>query len=130
MKNENDILSTQNLINDARTRRKLNKNMFQCNICEFKSGSETLLKRHTESMHKQNRHPCDQCDYKANTENDIKRHAESMHKQNCHPCYQCEYKANTENDLKYHIESVHRAIVTHAINAIINQHNKTIYYSI
>ena len=69
-KNENDnaveenqenepILCTQEIIEDARERRHLRlrgkKEHFQCDICEFESGSKTLLTKHVNTTHKEMR---------------------------------------------------------------------------
>ena len=50
-----DIISTQEIIEDARERRELKmkgkKEIIKCEQCEFTSGSKTLLKRHIQTCH-------------------------------------------------------------------------------
>ena len=51
-----NVISTQEIIEDARERRELKmkgkKEVINCEQCEFTSGSKTLLKRHIESYHR------------------------------------------------------------------------------
>ena len=41
------------MISDSRARRQQNIKLFNCEKCEYKSGSETLMKRHNEVTHDQ-----------------------------------------------------------------------------
>ena len=48
-------ISTQEMISDARARRENRVKDFQCKNCEFKSSSNTLVKRHTQKIHESNK---------------------------------------------------------------------------
>ena len=71
------MLSTQENIEDARERRILRlrgrKELFQCDNCQFESGSKTLLTKHVNTTHKEmivetqdmrKRFACDVCGFK------------------------------------------------------------------
>ena len=61
---EDNSLSTQNMINDARERRLHKEKLFQCDNCDYKSGSRTLLEIHKQTLHDEYKYPYNQCDYK------------------------------------------------------------------
>ena len=67
------ILSTQEMIDDSRERRSTRLQEFTCDHCEYRSSSKTLLKRHGETYHKPV-YPCNQCDYTATTKDDLNNH--------------------------------------------------------
>ena len=50
-KENEDPISTQEMISDARARRIQKNCMFKCDICDFKSTSKTLLKKHEIAIH-------------------------------------------------------------------------------
>ena len=93
-----ESISTQEMINDSRARRLQKKNVFNCEKCEFKSGSETLIKRHMETNHKidqptvlqstktktyiSKRINCNFCDKKFNKETTFEKHMKKIHKAN------------------------------------------------
>ena len=89
---DNDIvLSTQEMINDARVRRIIRKNEFTCEKCEFKSASEALLRRHDKSHHKETkatsskkvytskRLKCNMCAKKFNKLETFDKHMKTFH---------------------------------------------------
>ena len=85
---ETEPLSTQNMIEDARERRSLKlrgvSEMSKCDVCQFTTGSKTLLKSHIEKTHKEpqkdhsqemrKRFSCDQCEFKTTSQTVLKRH--------------------------------------------------------
>ena len=101
------ILSTQEMINDARIRRHNKVKISQCNLCDFQSGSETLMTKHKNSVHKEVRYPCDQCDYAATAQDSLNEHKDSVHKEVRYPCDQCNYVATTKGSLSEHTQSYH-----------------------
>ena len=53
---------------------------FKCEICDYKSGQESVLKKHIESVHKEiEKFECNLCDYKASSNSSLKRHIASVH---------------------------------------------------
>ena len=58
---DENVFSSQDMINDARARRYQKGKLFKCDHCDFKSTSQTLSKRHQQSVHKEVIHACDQC---------------------------------------------------------------------
>ena len=63
--NEEDtiIISTQELIVDARERRATKKTKFICHKCIYKAPSITMLRKHEESDHEESvAYKCNQCD--------------------------------------------------------------------
>ena len=97
--NEESTISSQDMIADARARRSNNQKDFNCEQCEYKTKSKTLLHRHVESDHKnkedkisskmiteriiRKRNKCDECEYKFTSENNLKKHMETAHKNTC-----------------------------------------------
>ena len=103
-----DILNTQNMIDDAVARRNEKVKLFTCDICNFQSGSKTLLHRHMQSRHEKNKYECDECDYKATTKDGLRKHQNESHKHFKYQCNQCEYKDDTESNINTHIKSFHK----------------------
>ena len=101
------ILSTQEMINDARIRRHNKVKISQCNLCDFQSGSETLMTKHKNSVHKEVRYPCDQCNYVATTKGSLSEHTQSYHETPKFNCNQCDYMASTKTNLNKHKEDIH-----------------------
>ena len=97
-------LSSQEMIDDARERRLRNAKINQCEQCEFKSASKTLLIRHQQSVHEGNKYKCDQCEHIATTKGSLEMHKGTHH---IHQCNQCDYKDETKGGLTKHKESIH-----------------------
>ena len=114
---EDNLTSTQNMMEDARARRDcMTEGRFKCKMCEFKSGSKNTMNRHKKTHQSEERvYPCDQCEYTSNNKHEIKTHVESVHEKEVYACEQCEYKSLTNENLKTHIESVHKG------NKVLNQ---------
>ena len=87
-------ISTQEFIEDSRTRRNLpnaeKEKMLNCKDCDWTTGSTTLLNRHIKSCHEGNqeskkyiskRIKCQQCEKKFNKEETYTRHMVSAHKE-------------------------------------------------
>ena len=103
-----DIHSTQSMINDARARRHQKEKINQCKKCDFKSGSETLMKRHLQLNHKEAQYPCGKCDHKAGTKDRLKTHEQTVHKEAQYSCEQCDHKAGTKDRLTTHKQTTHK----------------------
>ena len=120
---EDELISTQMMVDDARARRELltkeTEARFKCQMCEFSSGSKNILTRHkknhqsdkmnVESVLQEWVYPCNQCEYKANKKEELKTHRELVHVEVEYSCDQCEYKTTKKDELKTHIESIHKA---------------------
>ena len=52
--NDQDIITSQNMIEDARARRSNKNKSFNCGQCDYKTKSKTLLKKHQVTVHEQN----------------------------------------------------------------------------
>ena len=99
---EVETLSSQEMINDARERRHQNVKTIQCEQCDFKSASKTLLMRHQHSVHEGNSYTCEQCEYKATTKENLEKHIR-IHQR--YQCEQCDYKDETEGGSKIYFWS-------------------------
>mgnify|MGYP003324695666 CR=1 FL=1 len=104
---DENVFSSQDMINDARARRYQKGKTYKCDHCDFKSTSQTLSKRHQQSVHKEVLHACDQCDHKATAKGSLDEHTETQHKNNKIQCNECDYKAATTTNLEKHKESIH-----------------------
>ena len=112
---DEDITSTQNMINDSRERRKANGKEIKCNVCDYKTGSMALLKAHKKNCQNQsnitlNEFNCDKCDYRATDKTNVQRHIESLHGEIRHDCDKCDFRATEKTTLQRHIESLHEEI--------------------
>ena len=67
------------MIEDDRQRQKMKTNQFNCDMCEFKTGSVTIMKKHISTTHKETenrimeiemrkRQKCDKCNFKSTSE--------------------------------------------------------------
>ena len=136
---KNNIISTQELIEDARERRISKKTHFECTVCDYSSLSATISKKH-EKFHQKDTvtHNCAECGKKFNTKYTLIRHKKSchenienkgdqceereespevpnQHKKSVHEikqyqCDQCEFKETTKLNLRRHTESEHKGI--------------------
>ena len=102
-------------IQSGNERRMSKSSEFACEQCEFKSPSNTLLKRHTESAHKCS---CEQCDYKSPSRTTLRMHVgvlTILHVRNV-----------TTNQQQKHFSKDMQRVPTnlHVDNATINQHKK------
>ena len=87
-------ISTQEIILDARARRQNKTNKFNCDKCEFESGSITLMQKHEDTNHKikkseltkksykTKRLTCKYCENKFNKNETLQKHLEKFHKEN------------------------------------------------
>ena len=116
-KEDEYILSTQEMINDSRERRLKRSNEFVCDSCEYKSPSKTLLRRHMENFHKidnsKENYPCNQCEYKATTKDGLKVNKNLNHNETMYQCNQCDYKASTKDNISEHTNSHHEETKHH-----------------
>ena len=92
-------VSTQEFIEDSRTRRKLKQSgkeeKIKCDQCEWKTGSKTLLNKHKTATHNKDhenksklksnytskRIKCEECDKKFNKNETYKKHMASIHRE-------------------------------------------------
>ena len=75
--NDDAIISTQEMILDARARREFNIQEFKCQKCDYKSGSKTLMTKHNKMNHetgKSKRIHCNECKQKFNKEETFNKH--------------------------------------------------------
>ena len=108
--NEMDnILSTQEMINDSRARREKKQKLFKCELCEFTSGSETLIERHTETTHyeKTSVSVCKSPKEKCQDKNLKKKYTSKRLK-----CKFCEKKFNKEETFTKHMKQSHNEVIS------------------
>ena len=118
------------MILDARARRENKVKEFQCKKCEFKSSSDTLMKRHTKNTHEsktifeevttniRKRFTCKICQFKTTNENTLKAYKEKIHQnknsgekansKRIH-CDNCNKKFNKAETFERHMKIEHKA---------------------
>ena len=124
---EETTISSQEMIEDARIRRNIRDKDLQCQECEYKTRSQSMLRRHLEKHHDTNlnavpltrtsslrsRLSCNVCDFKTTSQAVLKDHIEKKHGLNNEKstlaCNQCNKKYKKEHTLKKHKETTHRA---------------------
>ena len=94
----NPILSTQEIIENARARRQQKSNQFSCEQCGYKSTSKTLFNNHIKTYHKENGEDIDTKTTQPNLLSIRKRFT----------CENCEFKSTNENLLEMHINTNHK----------------------
>ena len=116
---EDGEVSSQEMIEDALTRRALGSKSLQCDHCELKTRSATFLKRHIKTKH-QDIIKCDQCEYNTGSKADFERHINLEHVEKEVPqsgtinireritCEECNFKSTSECVMKRHIELKHK----------------------
>ena len=112
------------MINDSRARR-LTKE-FNCDKCKFKSGSETLFKRHKEKVHSPNkiisniktyipkRLNCEHCTQKFNKTTTFQKHMKTVHQDIKEIA-----SDQKQNDLPNQVDEVHSRVTRLRNNKII-----------
>ena len=84
---EEEEISTQDMIRDARSRRNM-RDRYKCDECGFKTTSDYVLKRHTQVSHesknkdkdiKSKRKICNECGKRFNKESTYRTHVRTMH---------------------------------------------------
>ena len=129
--NEEELnLNTQELIEDARERKKvsiytINQNIrIACEQCEFTTASKTLLNRHMRSQHQQHqeevgkemrvRLTCEKCNYKTTSKTVLKQHVQLNHEQKKNKsskrkvCNVCDKQFNKEATYIHHMKNLHK----------------------
>ena len=108
-----DVCSTQNMIEDARARKKGQK-IQQCDQCEYKTGSNAMLRVHKRTKHKdiegleQNENSVED---RMTNENSVENR--KLHKQinkyisKRRKCELCEKKFNKEATYNKHMNTIH-----------------------
>ena len=84
---EDDVTSIQNIIEDSRARKQEKGKDLQCETCDFKTKSVTLLKQHMTKYHQNKitnsrRIYCNKCDKKFNKESTYEAHMRKAHNEN------------------------------------------------
>ena len=118
------------MIRDARERRQNGNKELQCEDCNYKTKSITLLKRHIECVHVEDenvieesvermmreRHKCDDCGFKSISKDVLEKHRKIMHEKKKGPvaketkrrkCDACQKRFNKEETFKKHMQTVH-----------------------
>ena len=121
-------LSTQEIIEDARERRRLKMNgkeqSFKCDECIFTSTSINCMKKHKENTHNEKdiemrpRFSCDKCSFKTTSEYVLQKHT-NMHHKNTKKnviskrktCEKCGKQFNKEDTFMKHMKTVHKTEV-------------------
>ena len=93
------IISTQEMIQDARARRDNKVKEFQCDKCKYKSSSKTLIKNHYSVSHNEDQ-------TKNQNINIEKETATKMRKR--FSCEVCTFKTTNTNYLKVHMDTTHQ----------------------
>ena len=99
--NDDQIFSTQNMIEDARARRQYGVKEFNCEQCEFKSSSKTLMHNHIRNSH-ESENKCDNDEEKVENTNQNKLNIRKRFS-----CETCAFKTTNENLLKRHNNTIH-----------------------
>ena len=97
---EDNFISTQEMIIDSRARRQNSTKEFNCEHCKFKSGSVTLIDRHTIREHSKNKAISTRKEYKSKRIN----------------CQHCEQKFNKNETFQKHMEKIHKDLLSKLSN--------------
>ena len=121
MINDEDLTSTQMMVEDARARRNLkeNESRFKCDMCEFKSGSKNLLNRHmkTHQSAKINHSIWTEKEVLASTSQPEITRTRALLLKNKKPvskriyCELCEKKFNKQETYSKHMLKIHKRII-------------------
>ena len=89
----------------------LEKNGYECQICQGMFSQSSSLKTHIASVHEGKKpFKCSSCAYNCSTKKDLTMHIESVHEgKKPFKCSSCDYKCSTKQSLTKHIKSVHEA---------------------
>ena len=122
---EDDITSTQMMIEDSRARRELvareNKIKFACDKCEYNSGSKNMLKRHMKTQEKENLEEVARTEvdkepgreHSAEIREKEKKASKSNRKKYEYKrinCEQCDRKFNKIETFITHMRNVHKVV--------------------
>jgi len=84
---------------------------YNCELCDHKASTKTILKRHIESVHDGVKYRCEICDYKSSKKGTMNKHVESVHNGvKPYSCGFCDYKAAYKDHLRVHFEAVHQGV--------------------
>ena len=96
---DEDITSTQNMLNDSRKRRNQKGNQSKCVNCVFKTGSLAILKQHMKT--------CQIEKANDNKENDTVETTNKINNSKRIHCKKCDKKFNKEKTYKIHMNNFH-----------------------
>ena len=119
--NEDDTISSQDMVDDARARRQNKNAKFSCDNCEYSTRSVSLLKKHKNNIHKneaqsipnqnnqerviRKREKCDKCNFISTSIETMDKHTKTVHKQNCD---KCDFQSTSKDSLIAHTQSTHK----------------------
>ena len=130
---DDDVCSTQNMIEDARERRR-GETEQKCDMCTYTTASKAMLRVHRRTKHreslKEKQHKEDSTGDKESMEN-------SEEKRNCDDkslkatkytkkriqCEKCDKKFNKESRFKSHMKTVHEGLASDVSTSKGNPHN-------
>ena len=104
---DEENISTQEMIYDSRERREKKTNYFKCDQCDYGSASKTVITRHMKSTHGKDIQNCKVGDKQGEDETSPAQHKEVVHEGKQFQCNQCRNRFTLETDLRMHIETNH-----------------------
>ena len=88
--------------------KKHTQNVFDCDICKSRFTRKTSLYAHKNYAHNIARtSECEICNFTTHSQVILRKHIKLMHGDNIFTCEQCSFKTNTPKDLRLHIKRVH-----------------------
>ena len=108
------VLSTKQYLKDHVQVKHLGNEDYSCSLCDFKSGYDSNLRKHVDSIHNASQLKCDVCEWEGKGHR-LKFHKKSAHqdiKENTrvHKCDLCEKAYSRKEHLKKHREKTHLGV--------------------
>jgi hypothetical protein len=81
------------------------ENMFACGLCQYKAGTEVMLKIHHTNLHQDMKYTT--CGHQTLSKGGLRRHQEVIHEGKRYPCGECDYEATSKDHLTEHQQAIH-----------------------
>ena len=77
---------------------------YNCEECDFKFKTKTLLTKHKEIQHEAKTYKCEECDFKSKTKTLLTRHKEMHPEAKTYKCEQCDSQSTSKHILDFRQE--------------------------
>ena len=123
---------------DKRFKRFVPKNIFQCDVCDYKAKKKSALTDHLLSMHGGQMYKCDLCEKEFKWKTYVNAHKKSVHFKDDQPkfsCDLCPFESTEKKKLTRHKQSKHEGVKypcsmcdkQFSFKVSLNKHVKTVH---